>query len=192
MLCDTCKKNEATIHIKEIHAGQVVSVNLCADCARAKEEKGELGALGFNLAEVLFNIGKISEKIKNGSAAPVPDQAGSEPETVPVCPVCGWTPEKMRAENGKLGCPECYHTFETMLSGVLSHIQRGSAHLGKRPAAAGTDGGVAAKRFELEKLQRELEESVRREEYENAAVCRDRINQLKAEIAAAAAGAGKE
>ena len=34
MLCDNCKKNEATIHIKEVHDGKVVASNLCADCAR--------------------------------------------------------------------------------------------------------------------------------------------------------------
>ena len=39
MLCDNCKKNEATIHIKEVHDGKVVASNLCADCAREKEEK---------------------------------------------------------------------------------------------------------------------------------------------------------
>ena len=38
MLCDNCKKNEATIHIKEVHDGKVVASNLCADCAREKEE----------------------------------------------------------------------------------------------------------------------------------------------------------
>ena len=64
MLCDNCKKNEATIHIKEVHDGKVVASNLCADCAREKEEKGELGSLGFNLAEVLFNLGKLTESVQ--------------------------------------------------------------------------------------------------------------------------------
>ena len=41
MLCDNCKKNEATIHIKEVHDGKITTSNLCGDCAKAKEEKGE-------------------------------------------------------------------------------------------------------------------------------------------------------
>lgn len=72
MLCDNCKKNEATIHIKEVHDGKVVASNLCADCAREKEEKGELGSLGFNLAEVLFNLGKLTESVQAAQEDPAP------------------------------------------------------------------------------------------------------------------------
>ena len=72
MLCDNCKKNEATIHIKEVHDGKVVASNLCADCAREKEEKGELGSLGFNLAEVLFNLGKLTESVQAAQEDPPP------------------------------------------------------------------------------------------------------------------------
>ena len=105
MLCDNCKKNEATIHIKEVHDGKITTSNLCGDCAKAKEEKGELGSLGFNLAEVLFNLGKLQASLQpkvetrkeNGSAL--------------VCSSCGWTLEKLRNNSGRLGCPDCYRTF---------------------------------------------------------------------------------
>ena len=72
MLCDNCKKNEATILIKEIHNGSSVSINLCAECARKKEQQGELGSLGFNLAEVLFDVGKLAKALKSGKDVSCP------------------------------------------------------------------------------------------------------------------------
>ena len=67
MLCDICKKREATIHIKEVKNGKCISTNLCPECAKEKELSGGLGAFGFNLAEVIFNVGKMSEADKNAA-----------------------------------------------------------------------------------------------------------------------------
>ena len=111
MLCDICKKNEATIHIKEVHDGKISASNLCADCAAEKEKKGELGALGFNLAEVLFNLGKIAEKSISSTTPPTAEKG---PEK--TCPACGWTLEKLRHAGGRLGCPTCYQTFEPLIA----------------------------------------------------------------------------
>ena len=177
MLCDNCKKNEATIHIKEVHDGKITTSNLCGDCAKAKEEKGELGSLGFNLAEVFFNLGKLRASLQpkvetrkeNGSAL--------------VCSSCGWTLEKLRNNSGRLGCPDCYRTFAPMIAEALTRIQRGPVHLGKRPPCCGS-AGTAALEFELEQQKHELDEHVRREDYEAAAICRDRISQLKTELEA--------
>ncbi len=177
MLCDVCKKNEATIHIKEVHNGKVVASNLCGECAREKEAKGEFGTLGFNLAEVLFNLGKLSASMGQADS----QQEETRGEELPACPVCGWTVGKVRESGGRLGCPECYRTFEPMISEALGRFQRGTIHLGKRPKSAG-QGCASTLRFELERRRRELEELIRREEYEEAAVCRDRINQLKKEL----------
>ena len=68
----------------------------------------------------------------------------------------------------------------------MARIQRGLVHLGKRPAGGGP-GGAVAMRLELERLQRELGELIKREEYEAAAVNRDRIAALKRELEAAEA-----
>jgi len=173
MLCDICKKNEATIHIKEIHDGKVHLANLCAACAAEKEKSGELSTLGFKLAEMLCNLGKISAGVH------FPPEDPSEPET--VCPKCGWTLQKVRAFGGRLGCPDCYAAFAPLLSEAIHNVHRGSVHLGKRPQSVPQDGRAALE-AELENRHRELDALIKREEYEEAAVCRDRINQLKAEL----------
>ena len=184
MLCDNCKRNEATIIIKEIHNGKAESINLCAECARLKEQQGELGSLGFNLAEVLFDLGKLTKALKPGAKTPeveVPSEVAQA-----VCPHCGWSAEKIRENEGLLGCPECYRTFAPLVEGAVARIQRGLVHLGKRPSGVGT-GGAVAMRLEVERLQRELKELIKREEYEAAAVTRDRIAALKSELAASEA-----
>lgn len=173
MLCDACKKKEATIHIKEMHAGETHTSNLCADCAAEKEKNGELSALGFNLAEMLCNLGKISSGVK--------PQRGRTAEHAAACPDCGWTLQKIRAFGGRLGCPECYVTFAPLLAEAIHNVHRGSVHLGKRPQSV-PQNGQAALEAELESRRHELEALVKREEYEEAAACRDRINQLKAQL----------
>ena len=177
MLCDKCKKREATIHIKEVHDGKCISTNLCPECAKEKELSGGLGAFGFNLAEVIFNMGKMSgdkeQKVQQESEV-------HEEENTLVCPRCGWTLEKMRKSAGKMGCPECYHTFARWVDMAVEQVQRGKVHVGRRPRRRGrTLSGI---RMEMDRLQLELAAAVSAEEYEKAAQVRDRIGALKNEL----------
>ena len=180
MLCDNCKKNEATILIREIRNGKAVSLNLCAECARKKEEAGELGSLGFNLAEMLFDIGKIAghrhENADAGAVVSVPDHLAGT-----VCPHCGTAINDAARAGGTFGCPECYAAFAEWVDAAADKCQSGRVHIGKRPAGVDT-GSVPARRLELERLRHRLRGEIRREEYENAAVSRDRIAELEKEL----------
>ena len=192
MLCEICHQNEATIHIKEVHDGKIVSHDFCAACAKRKEAQGELGVLGFNLAEVLFNLGKLSSPPGGRTGKEVPNAPpgsktgrenagdnGEELADLPPCPACGWT-AKLLCESSRLGCPECYRAFAPLIARAVERFQRGEFHLGKRPGAAAA--GKTARLAEIAKLKRELARLVGREEYEAAAVCRDRINALRASL----------
>lgn len=172
MLCDKCKKNEATVHIKEFHNGKCKDLHLCSECSAGEVDQA-LPGFGFNLAEVLFNVNKIAEKIN--------PEKNTDPEETLVCPVCSWTAEKIRKNDGKVGCPACYQTFDRLIRQAVAQVQRGSLHLGKRPRGVKEDS-PAVKRSELELLKKELQNLIAREEYEAAAICRDRINLLKAEL----------
>ncbi len=174
MLCDRCKKNEATIHIETIHNGKRVKTNLCAECAKHEEAQGALAALGFNLAEVLFQ--KMTGNAPGG-AEKEKDAPGSDI----VCPVCQWTLEKIKAHNGQLGCPQCYQSFAPLIEDVISKVQKGKLHVGKRPGVIRADRG--ADELKLRKLKNLLSELVRREEYEDAARCRDDIRRLEEKMA---------
>lgn len=183
MLCDVCKKREATIHIKEVRNGKVISTNLCPECAKEKELAGGLGAFGFNLAEVIFNVGK-------GGGPEVESAPEEKKEKTPQlsCPVCHWNLRKMRKSGGKLGCPECYTVFSKWVDKATEQMQRGKVHVGRRPAAS--IRSVTSLKMEIDKLQLELVSAVSAEEYENAARFRDRINLLKEELNALTANAG--
>ena len=175
MLCDNCKKNEATVHIKEFHNGQCETHHLCAECASKKEQQGDFGSLGFKLSEILFNPEKLDKFIHEK-----PETAASDPDSIAVCPECSWTTAKIRESNGKVGCPECYKVFAPILAEAFSKVQRGTLHLGKHPVAKDDNTGIL--RQELKRLQTELANSVAAEEYENAAICRDRINEIKKQL----------
>ena len=180
MLCDNCKKNEATILIREIRNGKAVSLNLCAECARKKEEAGELGSLGINLAEMLFDIGKLARGREKPAApaTPVPDELAGA-----FCPHCGTALADAAKPDGVFGCPRCYEAFAPWVDAAAKDRQTGPVHVGKHPAGVET-GGLTALRLELEKLRHRLRGEISREEYEKAAASRDRIAELEKEIAA--------
>ena len=180
MLCDRCKKREATIHIKEVHDGKCISTNLCPECAKEKELSGGLGAFGFNLAEVIFNMGKADGGKKQEPEETQPTSEAFKEENTPVCPRCGWSLEKMRESAGKLGCSECYGTFSKWVDMAVEQVQRGKVHVGRRPRKRSRS--LSAVRMEMDRLQLDLAAAVSAEEYEKAAGIRDRINVLKNEL----------
>jgi protein arginine kinase activator len=184
MLCELCKKNEATVHLKEFRENGVRLLHICVECAAKKEKESNLHAFGFNLAEVLFNIEQSIEKaVEKKANKETPDTPGAPASSSPVCQTCGWTAEKLQQSGGRLGCGNCYKTFAHLIQDAIDRVQFGSVHLGKRPLRCGRVNTLSLK-FELEKHQQELAELIKREEYEAAAVCRDKILQLKTEIAA--------
>ena len=182
MLCQNCHQKEATIHVQQIVDGHIHSIHLCSECAAKKH--GEVPELGdFNLAEVLFDIaGKVAHAVKQPSDGQSEAAAPAESEEpASTCPRCGRTAQQFR-KTGYLGCPECYRTFAPQISGMLKNLHRGERHLGKVPLSAGSQErkgrDSALLNREIERLRRELEEKIRQEAYEDAAVLRDRIQEL--------------
>jgi len=174
MLCKICNKNPATIHIQEIINGEKKSLHICAECA-AKKSQNDPVLQGFNLAEMLYNLsGQIDmaqdEEHKDEALSP-------DAQNLLVCEDCGWDTAKFR-KTGRLGCAKCYLVFRDILASALKNMHRGAMHVGKRPG--GENNREAGKlMLEIMNLQKELDELVQREEYEKAAVVRDKINALK-------------
>lgn len=175
MLCKICNKNPATIHIQEIVNGEKKTLHICAECA-AKKSKEDPVLQGFNLAEMLYSLsGQIGAGGEAGDAATTIEGD----ETNRACPKCGWDTGRFR-KTGRLGCANCYEVFADILTPALSNMHRGVLHVGKVPGLDGS-GGPGRRPMEIMKLQRELEDCVRREEFEKAAQLRDRIGALRNE-----------
>ena len=161
MLCDICKKNEATIHYKEIVGGQQKSLNVCAECAQRHEKASGMNFGAFNLAEMLFNLGKHA-----GKPAEEPEISVPEPMT---CKACGRTVKDLHDSGGRLGCAGCYTSFAPLLEDVLNRVQRGKVHVGKRPGAKRrTAGNAAVNAAKLAALRKELDTLIKVENYEKA------------------------
>jgi protein arginine kinase activator len=53
MVCNVCKKNEATVHLTQIVENKMQKIDLCDTCAK---ENGLTDATGFSLADFLFGL----------------------------------------------------------------------------------------------------------------------------------------
>ena len=168
MLCQECRKNEATIHIVKNIYGRQVELNLCENCARKKEE------LDFTF-EPQFSLHKLFASMLNQGLF-----NGSEVKSVSnlKCPGCGFTFTQF-SQVGRLGCSECFKAFEGKLKPLLRRIHAGTVHKGKVPA------GIAKRVHtirEIDSLKEDLQQKVQDEEFEEAALIRDRIRSIEAAI----------
>lgn len=167
MLCMLCQKKEARVHLTDVKEGKIKKVDLCEDCAKAKNIEDPAG---FALADLLLGLG-ASEEL-----------AGPSPEgTELVCPSCGFSQADFK-KSGRLGCPACYETFRDGLAGILKTMHKGTRHTGKVPRALALGREVQDR---LKALQHSLDEAVAVEDYEQAARLRDQIKALKDNPAAA-------
>jgi len=156
MLCQRCKKQQATVHLTEIINNEKRERHLCEDCAR---EEGVVLKAQINLQDVLSGMLEAH-------------QAAGE-EAGLTCPDCGMTYGEFRSQ-GRLGCPHDYEIFAEPLQEVLEKVHGAAEHLGKMPARSGAD--QQAQR-ELMHLRRDLQDAVQREAYEEAARLRDLIQE---------------
>ena len=126
MLCDDCKKNDATIHIQEIAGKKRRAIHLCASCAVQKgmPVTGELPA-DLDIPKLLLSLSLPAMESVTA--------ARSAADRNLKCGTCGLTSAELRKQ-GRLGCPDCYQAFTAMLRPILAGMHRGLIHVGKRPA----------------------------------------------------------
>ncbi|MHC4572793.1 MAG: UvrB/UvrC motif-containing protein [Planctomycetota bacterium] len=163
MQCQSCQKNEATIHLTEITDGVRTEMHLCEHCA---QEEGIAVKSQIPLNELLSNL---------LAAQPEDNELFGDSAHQHACPHCGFTLEQFRKE-AVLGCPYDYEVFEKSLRPLIKKAHDGrTSHCGKVPSKTPVD---AKKQMQLMKLRQELEIAVKNEDYERAARLRDKINQV--------------
>ncbi len=94
------------------------------------------------------------------------------------CDCCGSTFEDI-SKSGKCGCPHCYEKFYNQLLPRIKKIHGSTEHSGKIPK-----NFLNTHQSEniVSKLRDELKLLVEQENYEQAAIVRDRIKLLEAEV----------
>src|ERR1051326_493988 len=120
MLCCICKEKEATGHLTQITGDKMQKVDLCEECAKTK---GGNDPTGFSLADLLVGPGASQEIEQAGGGAAVKSAT------------CGVTQADFK-KAGRLGCPECYHTFSEALDGLFKNKPKK-----KRPTKQKKAGG---------------------------------------------------
>ena len=169
MLCDACKKNEATIHITKIVNGVKRHINLCLECAGKSDE--------FSLVKDMEMMSPFSfQNILSGLMDYVNVQSPKSIRgTELVCKNCGLTYSEFR-ESGLLGCNKCYDEFKPTVMSVIKGVQSNIEHVGKIPKRS---GGELVQRKKIIQLKEELQKAVVMEEYEKAAELRDKIRKIE-------------
>lgn len=157
MLCEECKTNPATVSVFVTVNGERTVRRLCSACMKQKGISLVQGNLGNFLGSVLSVL-----------------NAGRETEETPqkTCPQCGLTYAEFK-KTGRLGCAGCYTAFAEELKPLLQKIHGCAQHSGKKPEHTQyilTDT--------IEHLQKKMADAVAAEDFEEAAVYRDKIRAL--------------
>ena len=162
MKCDVCRKRDAIISIQQVMGKEKVELHLCDTCARERGittggEKPEL------------SLGSLLQDLMSAK------QQTEQPQASTVCPSCQRTVEEF-TKTQKLGCTECVKTFDRELRELVGKLGEPAQHVGKFPRRL-----KAYKTYlvDIARLKRGLKDAIGREDYEKAAVLRDKIRALE-------------
>lgn len=165
MLCDVCKKNNASVHITKVVNGEKQEINVCEVCAKDVEGFNFIGDMSmmtdFNFSSILGGlmdyINKTPSRIEEVS-----------------CKNCGVTLREFK-QTGVLGCADCYKNLQSTVSSVVNRVQGRAEHKGKIPKKQGKE--IINKKYILQ-LKEELQKAILEENFEKAAELRDKIRSL--------------
>ena len=108
-----------------------------------------------------------------------------------VCPTCGTSYEEF-VKTSRFGCPDCYEVFDLLISDKIKQLQGSDCHRGKKAKNAqtpeaeetaqsisGEEDRTASVEEQIARLYACQQAAVKREDYDEAARCRDEIRKLK-------------
>lgn len=184
MLCERCKIREANIQYTEVVNGVKKEHHFCAQCAKEMD---------FGVYAAIFDGEFPIGKLLSGLLGIEDDNQGPDKLHQIACPTCGTTYDAF-VRDSRFGCSDCYSVFGPLMEDSIKQLQGSLLHTGKSPVnqnmerlseSAGKTRGMSIKdeisevEKELSELDSRLKEALRFEDYETAAVCRDRIKELR-------------
>ncbi len=171
MLCEHCKSKNATVHYNYSVNGVKTDLHLCVECAEKfglnSGNSGFENGLFSGLFGDFFGINSgVQKGIASGHSSSLKDD---------ICPSCGMSRSELH-KGGRFGCSECYNTFAQDASAMLARLHVSTEYMGKIPEGVSESLSVSRK---IEKLQRDMQDAVNRQDYEEAARIRDAIKLLQ-------------
>ncbi len=179
MLCQNCKKQEATTHIKRVINGETTEKHLCTDCAKKQ---------GYDYDGFFDDFSLSIPNIFSGFFSDTPlALAGLRQDR---CATCGSSFDEI-IRTGMVGCADCYERFYDRLLPSIQRIHGRAKHAGRipytvvddKPKAAADEKPQAEPTTEekIATLQAEMQKAIEAQNFEQAAVLRDNIKALKGE-----------
>ncbi len=163
MICPKCLKREANVFFSRNINGKKEEFKVCEVCAK------EMGLFGS--PDLLLDMSDLISGFMGKGIAP-----SLTADT--ICPACGMSLSEF-SKNSKVGCSSCYDTFEKYLDPIIKRIHGSTRHTGKMPEEA--DEKIKKQR-DIEGLKEKLKSAVMAEDFESAAIYRDKIKELEGGI----------
>lgn len=170
MLCQNCKKNEATTHIKRVLNGEATESHLCHTCAQ------NLGYTNF-FDDFSFNMPSLFAGLFNDT---LPSLSGAYAER---CEKCSSSFDDI-VKSGYVGCAECYEKFYDKLLPSIQRIHGKAKHSGKKPEKVPVKEVKVKEKTKdeiISELEKDMQKAVNEQNFEQAAIIRDEIKKLKGE-----------
>ncbi|MDD5658596.1 MAG: UvrB/UvrC motif-containing protein [Actinomycetota bacterium] len=179
MICDNCRKNEASIHLIQLgNDGEVKKIDLCKSCVKElaflPEEEFSGGDFKNSTSILAIDLGFFNDSESFDLFGGL-NLSNKENRRCQYCNISLNAIKKL----GRVGCQRCYEEFQEDLNPLIKLIQSGIEHKGKVPINCN-------KRLKIEKkikdLKFMLEEQIIIENFEEAARLRDKITSLQKKL----------
>ena len=163
--CDKCGAENANTHVKTIINGEFREYDLCSACAHKLGYSNPFADMESEFSHMLGSF--------FGNVLPARSQSTR-------CEFCGSTYAEI-ANTGQVGCAHCYELFADRLNPSIVRIHGNAAHCGKhsKAAAQAREEHAETKEEKLRRLQSQLDEAVKQQEFERAAELRDEIKGME-------------
>lgn len=154
--CQVCHNERATVHITDIVNGDRREIHICQTCAQSKG--------------IIYKFQLTVQEALQGLLSPKQAKLQREMQAR-KCPGCGLSFQELQAKV-RLGCSQCLDTFQEWIAQFVERVHGASQHTGKTPPNL---DHRRQRENRLLKLRREMEEAIRKEDYERAAQIRDQL-----------------
>ena len=163
--CDKCGAENANTHVKTIINGEFREYDLCSACAHKLGYSNPFADMESEFSHMLGSF--------FGNVLPARTQSTR-------CEFCGSTYAEI-ANTGQVGCAHCYELFADRLNPSIVRIHGNAAHCGKhsKAAAQAREEHAETKEEKLRRLQSQLDEAIKQQEFERAAELRDEIKGME-------------
>lgn len=170
MKCQNCGEHDANVKYTEVINGKKQEIFLCDKCANKMK------------LEMNFNFG-FDDIFSSFFAEPTLIKSIEISDGL-VCDSCGMKYDDF-AKNGMLGCENCYRVFNRKLDAVLKKLHGNNRHIEeerKQNVLRKTKSKSKSTKEEINELKEKLNNCIKCEDYEQAAILRDKIKKLERKL----------